>query len=342
MGLLRRRRNGVLVELHGVTLKASAARATVDVARLNLGEVQREVVGLNRRKGEIQRELGQIKGALRRHVRWLQALGPLGTLTFLPTSADIEGYLVKSRYLEWWGRNETRRLQRVQELSAELLEREREIVGAEARFKKAETEAAALRGELAASERRLQEHLQGIWRDERLKAQLREDLKEEAVMLERMLASVISGTSPEASFQASVPFRGLAGRLPGPVEGTLAEGFGVQTHPRFGTKTMNTGLMVAAESGAPVRAVADGMVVMADAYQSYGMMAIIDHGGAYYSIYTHMRSLAVRRGQSVRGGHTLGHVGDTPDGPRRGSEIRRQTTPEDPQKWLASSYAGQR
>jgi septal ring factor EnvC (AmiA/AmiB activator) len=126
------------------------------------------------------------------------------------------------------------------------------------------------------------------------------------------------------------------------VEGTLAEAFGVQTHPRFGTRTMNTGLLVAAEGGAPVRAVADAKVAMADSYQSYGLMAILDHGGAYYSIYTYMRSLSVRQGQAVRGGDTIGHVGDTPEGPRLGFEIRRQTTPEDPQRWLASRYAAKR
>jgi septal ring factor EnvC (AmiA/AmiB activator) len=254
----------------------------------------------------------------------------------------MEGYLARSRYMDWWGSNEARKLQRVQELHRELSAHEKEMAEAAARFSKAEAESRALKEELAASERRLQDHLHGIWLDEKRKKQLQEEIREEAVMLERLLATVISKPDAEGPFQAAVPFRGLAGRLRAPVEGTLAEGFGVQTHPRFGTKTMNTGLLLAAEGGAPVRAVADAKVVMADSYQSYGLMAILDHGGAYYSIYTYMRSLSVRQGQAVRGGDTIGHVGDTPDGPRLGFEIRHQTTPEDPQRWLASRYAAKR
>jgi len=342
VNLLRKRRSGALVELQGMALRASAARATADVARLNLSEAKRDVAALNKRRGEIQQELARLKVALRRHVRWLQALGPLGTLSFFPTSSDVERFLARGRYLEWWGNSEARNTQRVQDLLQEMSVREKDMVEAQARFSKAEAEAAALNADLAAEERRLREHLQEILRDVQRKAQLQEELKEEAVMLERMLASLLSGQGTDAPFHAALPFRGMAGRLPDPVEGTLAEGFGVQTHPRFGTKTVNTGLLVEAAGGAPVRAVADGSVVMADAYQSYGLMAIVDHGGSYYSIYTYMRSLAVRRGQAVRAGDTLGYVGDTPDGPRLGFEIRHQTTPEDPQKWLASKYAAKR
>jgi septal ring factor EnvC (AmiA/AmiB activator) len=338
LGALRKRRQGTLVELQGITLRASKARAQAEVARLNRDHVQREIQSLTRRKDEIVHELDLLKSSLSRQIRWLQALGPLGTLSFFPTYSDIEKFLIRGRYLEWWRKNESRKLKKAMSLHAELEEREAEIATAEKQFAKVEAEATMLQDELRANERRLQDYLTEIRQDERRSREMQAELKEESILLERMLASVISKSKPETAFRTSVPFHALHGRLPSPVEGTLAEGFGIQTHPRYGTKTENSGLLIAARGGAPVRAVADGRVAMADSYQSFGLMVIIDHGGTYHSLYMHLRALTVQTGQMVKGGETLGYVGETPGGPRLGFEIRRQTTPEDPQKWLASKY----
>jgi septal ring factor EnvC (AmiA/AmiB activator) len=336
--LLRRRRHGVLAELQGIALSASKARAMAEAARLNRDQALREVQSLNQRKSEIYKELGLLKSSLRRQVRWLHATGPLAALAFLPSNADIENYLARSRYLDWWRKNETRKLLKAQELHAELEQKEKEIIEAEAKFSEVEAEMATLQDELRASERKLYESLGGIQKDERLKKEMQAELKEESILLERMLASVLSKASPEGAYAASVPFLSLAGRLRSPVEGTLAEGFGIQTHPRYGTKTANTGIIIAAQGGAAVRAVANGKVKLADSFQSYGLMVIIDHGNSYHTLYQHLRALSVQVDQIVRSGEVIGYVGDTPDGPRLGFEIRNVRTPEDPQRWLAVKY----
>jgi len=343
LNLLRRRRQGVLVELQGITLRASKARAQGEVARLKQEQIQIELQSLIKRKAEIYKELDKLKTSLRSQVRWLQALGPFGTLSFFPSYSDIENYLVRSRYLEWWRNNESRKLQEVINLHAELVEREKQITETEARLKEILAETAVLQEELRANEKRLHEYLDGIQKDERQKKGIQAELQEESILLERMLATVLSEAKPEGPYRAVVPFSSLMGKLQSPVEGTLAEGFGVQTHMRYGTKTMNTGLLIAAKSGAPVRAVADGKVVMAGPFQSYGLMVIIDHGNAYYSMYMHLRAISVSKDQAVKSGEIIGYVGDTADGSRLGFEIRRQTTPrqttpEDPQKWLARKY----
>ena len=336
---LRRRRQGVLVELQGITLRASKSRAQVEIARINQEQIQRELKSMTRRKSEISKELDQLKASLRTQVRWLQALGPLGNLSFFPSYSDIENYLVKNRYLTWWRRHESRKLQEVLNLHAELIERESQIAKAEIQYRKIVVESAVLHEELNANEKRLQEYLSTIQKDEQLKKGIQAELKEEAVLLERLLASVLSKDRPEGPFVAATPFPSLMGKLKSPVEGTLVEGFGVQTHPRFGTKTMNTGLLIAAKAGDPVQTVADGHVVMADSYQSYGLMVIIDHGNSYHSLYTHLRAISVSKDQAVKSGETIGYVGDTSDGPRLGFEIRRTKAPEDPQKWLALKYS---
>jgi septal ring factor EnvC (AmiA/AmiB activator) len=133
-------------------------------------------------------------------------------------------------------------------------------------------------------------------------------------------------------------FAALRGELPQPVEGTLALGFGEHLHPRFHTKTMQSGLLIAATGSAPVAAVADGRVVFADYYQSYGPMVILDHGGGWFTLYTHLMGLELTKGQVLKAGESVGAVGDTVEGPRLGFEIRHQSQPQDPQKWLKRKY----
>jgi septal ring factor EnvC (AmiA/AmiB activator) len=101
---------------------------------------------------------------------------------------------------------------------------------------------------------------------------------------------------------------------------------------------MQSGLLIEAPAGAQVAAVADGKVVFADIYQSFGPMVILDHGGGFFSLYTHLRGIQAARGQILKQGEPLGTVGMTMDGPRLGFEIRHQTQPQDPNKWLKQHY----
>ena len=339
---LGKRRGSVLVELQSIALRASKARTQAEAAKLRRDEFQANLLLLIEKRTKTHAELNRLKESLRRQVKWLHALGPLGTLSFFPSHSDIENYLVRSRYLEWWRKNESRKLQKALSLHAELVEQEKMAADAEARLSEVSIEMATLQEELSANEKQLQAYLSGIQRDELQKREIQAELNEEAILLERMLASVLTVNRSDSTFRASTPFHNLLGSLPIPVEGTLAEGFGVQTHPRFGTKTRNSGLLIAAKGGSAVRAVADGQVVKAEHYQSYGLMVIIFHGNAYHSLYTHLRALLVKEGQIVKSGEIIGYVGDTPDGPRLGFEIRNRSAPEDPQKWLSSRYVPNR
>lgn len=336
---LRKRRGGVMVELQRITLRAAKARAQAEGARLRLGEVQRELARLSAKKAATAKELAALKDSLRRQAKWLYALGPLGTLSFFPASADIENYLAKGRYLEWWRNHESRKLQKAFDLHSELEAHEKEAKDAESRFSKLSQEMASLQEELMANEKQLYEYLDGIQKDESQKKAMQAEMNEESILLERMLASVVSKPGSVAVAPAGVSFQSLAGRLPRPVEGSLAAAFGLQVHPRFGTRTHNKGILISAKGGEPVKSVASGKVVRAEPFQSFGLMAIIDHGGSYYTVYKHLLALTVSVGDMVGQGETIGYVGDTPDGPMLGFDVWNRATPDDPQKWLASRYA---
>lgn len=334
---LKKRRKGVLVEIQGISLQRDRAKAQVEGARLRRDQAQNEVQVIGRERTRIQGEMQRLQGSLRKQVRWMQALGPWGDVALYVTFKDLEAWLVRGRMLAWARLQERKQLSQIQRLQGDLASKEKSLKEVLARLAHEEQEAAQLQAALRLQEEKLNSFLEGLQKDEVAQKQAQAELAEEAVQLERLLAGLLSKPKGEA-FEPAVAFAGLRGELPQPVEGTLALGFGEHLHPRFRTKTMQSGLLISAPGGASVAAVADGKVAFADYYQSYGPMVILDHGGGWFTLYTHLLGLGVSKGQVLKAGEAVGAVGDTVDGPRLGFEIRHQAQPQDPQKWLKRRY----
>ncbi|MBS1767899.1 MAG: peptidoglycan DD-metalloendopeptidase family protein [Acidobacteria bacterium] len=334
---LGRRRKGVLVDLQGIQLQRDRVRAQTESARIQRDETQAEADDLVKQQTAIQGELDKLRADLRKQVRWMQAEGPWGELGFLSSFEDFQQYLERGRMLAWWRQQERRRLDRIRSLQTELGQKAEAMKQVLAKLAVQQQQLAQSQAALQVQEDRLQGALDHLAEDEQTQKQAQAELQEEAVQLERLLNSLLGKKRPDA-FSPSKRFEALRGDLPLPVDGTLAESFGEHLHPKFHTKTVQTGVLVSADLGATVRAVADGKVVFAEAYQSYGPMVILDHGDGWFSLYTHLQGIQVAKGQVLRAGEEVGEVGDTVDGPRLGFEIRHLAKPEDPQKWLKKKY----
>jgi septal ring factor EnvC (AmiA/AmiB activator) len=337
LAALKKRRKGVLVELQATLLDADRVRAQAEGAKLKRDQAQQEVKAIEGRKEQIIKDIASLRGELRKQVRWMQARGPLGELSFLSGLSSFEQYVVEGRYQVYLGNQERRRLNQIQTLQTDLARREQDLVAAMQRLATDEQLSAQAQASLQLREERLQQFLDGLKQDESKQKDVQAELAEEALQLERMLAQLLGKPRSDA-FEASGAFSALRGELPQPTPGALAQSFGEHLHPRFRTKTMQSGLLIAGEQGAPVQAVADGKVVFADLYQSFGPMVILDHGAGFFTLYTHLEALTVARGQILKQGEPLGSVGVTVDGPRLGFEIRHLTQPQDPNKWLKVHY----
>jgi murein DD-endopeptidase MepM/ murein hydrolase activator NlpD len=66
-----------------------------------------------------------------------------------------------------------------------------------------------------------------------------------------------------------------------------------------------------APHGAPVVAVADGVVTFAAMNGGSGRMVDLRHGNGFQSQYLHLSTISVRRGARVRQGDVIGRVGAT-------------------------------
>ena len=96
-----------------------------------------------------------------------------------------------------------------------------------------------------------------------------------------------------------------------PVEGRMTSLFGSRTNPISGRVELHRGVDIAASSGTPVKATADGVVSFSGWNGGGGNTIVIEHGHGFSSCYAHNSANKVTVGQMVKRGETVSHVGAT-------------------------------
>ena len=84
-------------------------------------------------------------------------------------------------------------------------------------------------------------------------------------------------------------------------------------HPVLKMWRAHNGVDYSSPQGTPVQATASGRVVSMGWKGSYGKTIVLDHGGAYTTLYAHLSGYRsdLREGQQIKQGATIGYVGRT-------------------------------
>ena len=98
-----------------------------------------------------------------------------------------------------------------------------------------------------------------------------------------------------------------------PVEGRISGRFGYRRiYNKTITGSSHSGTDIAAPAGTPIKASADGVVVLAEPDLFYtGGTILIEHGSGLFSSYSHMQKLYVKESDKVKQGDVIGEVGAT-------------------------------
>ncbi|QFT76520.1 M23 family metallopeptidase [Erythrobacter sp. THAF29] len=121
----------------------------------------------------------------------------------------------------------------------------------------------------------------------------------------------------------------------------LTSGYGMRNHPVLRKRARHKGVDLAAPTGTPVYATADGIVGRADWFSSYGLYIAIDHGADLETRYAHMSKLAVAAGDTVKKGDVIGYVGSTgrSTGPHLHYEVRVDGVAVNPIPYMVETEA---
>ncbi|TFH75798.1 hypothetical protein E3V39_06860 [Gammaproteobacteria bacterium LSUCC0112] len=158
---------------------------------------------------------------------------------------------------------------------------------------------------------------------------LTDDRRELQALIDEISNIMLDIPAPEEL----MPFADSRGNMPWPYTGRLLARYG-DTYG--GGQLRRQGVVIAADTGSPVRAVHPGRVIFSDWLRGSGNLIIVEHGNAYISLYSHNQQLLKQSGDWVNRGEALalsGEDGGTGE-PGIYFEIRRNSDTLNPVDWL--------
>lgn len=172
-----------------------------------------------------------------------------------------------------------------------------------------------------------------------------DDTKKALAVLDKKINEIIREEMERASRESkdkvnvnvalSNSFEENKAKFPWPVSGFVSQRFGKQSHPVLkGIVVQNDGVNIQTKANEKVKSIFEGEVRYIAVIPPFGNSIIISHGD-YFTVYSGLREVYVKKGQRVNTNQEIGLVLSNGDGiSELRFQIRKNTTALDPQAWL--------
>ena len=324
-------------ELRTTEMSVSEVRRSLDELRDDRAEHARKRAALAEDKRRRQADLAREREALAGQLRAAYLIGSEEPLKLLLNQKDPARAGRMFAYYSYFGRARAEQIGRINTNLAQIEQLDRDVAAEDEQLAAVEARRKAELGKLDNARAQRGKVLASLQTESRERAESLERMKREQGALEKLLREL------KAAIQRFPPdtntaFGRLRGKLAWPVDGRLVARFG---ETRSGSVKWD-GVLVAAERGAPVRAVYQGRVVYADWLPGLGLLTIVDHGDGYLSLYGHNDRLYKAAGERVSAGEPLAAAGDSGGRarPELYFEIRKGGKPVDPRPWFKANNPG--
>jgi len=323
-------------QIAAYTTQIGQAEARRAAAVGQLGVTDRELASLEAGIAVTTGKANEMKGRVQARTVGIYKEGPASYLAMLVSATSFRDFLSRLAFVGQVVGSDRAKLTSLDQLNADLAQEK-----AQAAQRRAEI--AAKKAAIEAETARITGLRQGVSQASQAlagelanhQALLRQVEADRAAYLAAMATLAGESSSITALLRARqiAQAYGWAGkRVPWPVVGPISSPFGPRIHPIFNTPEFHTGLDIAVDYGTPILAAEAGQVIFAGVMQGYGNVVIIDHGGALATLYAHMATISVRKGDRVARSQQIGLVGCTGlcTGPHLHFETRVGGTPVQP------------
>ena len=321
---------------------------TLAVLDDSIAVVQKEMNRLQQRHDTLSYYYGRlIRGAYKNRDSRLWYM-------YILSSESIGQGLKRAGYLRGMSAQLSTQALRIRETSARLaVEKERlgglrkeeaamrkKVVGERSRLRGEEADANKLVNQLGKDRKKFQRELQEKNRQkEALNRKIADLIRQESQKASKGASGKKSSggktTSTAVDTKLSNEFAANKGRLPWPVEGAIVEHFGKHHHPVYTNVELpqNNGVTLAVRPGAQAKAVFNGKVTQIVVLPGYNQCVLVNHG-AYFTLYSKLRSVSVKVGENVTTGQVVGTVDTIGGEDLFHFELWKGSTPQNPEGWL--------
>jgi murein DD-endopeptidase MepM/ murein hydrolase activator NlpD len=318
----------------------AAAEAELAAKEAELEEAEAELKEALDRLATLRGRLKRALVNLRERLVAIYTYGPTDITEVIISSEDYGDMVARTEYFDAINesdealaervrslRDEAKKLVRQRKIAKLTIEDARDAIAAkEQRLETTRSTLESREGALLSARAERRAALKSIEGD-------RDEHEEVAAGLRAQIAQEIAEATGGVALPAGpMPSPSAAGFI-WPIEGTVTSGFGY----RWGR--MHEGIDISVPEGTPIRAAADGTVILEQSeYESggYGNYTCVDHGGGLSTCYAHQSSFAASVGASVNQGDVIGYSGNTghSTGPHLHFEVRINGAPTDPLGYL--------
>jgi len=352
-----------LGELNALTRQFQTQNRLVNTLDREVRLINQEINETEKKISDLEKQLKELKAEYSRMIYNSSKLNRgLSIVAFVFSSGNFNQLYMRLKYLKQYSDSRKQQAEQIEKLSVDLQD-QRVLLDQ----KKADKVAVLEEEQKERAElERLRKGQQGVVntlsrKEKDIQRQITATKKQQE-QLNRMIKQVIedeirraeaeankanststkkAGTSmpmtPEAAALSS-SFAGNKGKLPWPVEtGFVSQGYGTYPHPTLkGIVQDSDGLEIRTQPNSTVRTVFDGTVSKISTIPGYGLTVIIKHG-EYFTMYSRLKNISVKVGQSVKAKESIGQVATNADGQ---SEVHFQTWKGlqimDPATWITS------
>jgi murein DD-endopeptidase MepM/ murein hydrolase activator NlpD len=141
------------------------------------------------------------------------------------------------------------------------------------------------------------------------------ELKLEMESTEEKLYQILSFVEPKfaSPLIPQLDEEDFLGDIPSiyPTFGRLSDSWGSRIHPITKNLEFHHGIDISNIRGTPIYATAAGTVSKTIYTRGYGRHIVIDHGNGYKTLYAHLQSFDIKKGDKVTKGQIIGKMGST-------------------------------
>ncbi|MBD3284877.1 peptidoglycan DD-metalloendopeptidase family protein [candidate division WOR-3 bacterium] len=303
---------GVLKEINLLEEQVRLTRRLIGELRASQNAIEGEIDSLQTVVDSLGREIEGSKDDLRSRLVSLYKRGQFYELEVILGGNSVAEIYDRIYFTRYAARAEERMFDRLLAARAAIEEKEDSLAGYNTELSALIGDQRSARDSLAASKRTQEKRLNRIRSSAKSKQQLQKELDSRRRELEGLLARMEKSSSGSADRKptGTVIEKGK-GTLPWPVASRkVIAKFGTVTHPRYNTKTENDGIDIDCSGGQTVKAIKEGKIKYAEYLSGFGLLVIVDHADGYYSVYSNLDKISVKRGQSVSQGSAVGAASD--------------------------------
>jgi septal ring factor EnvC (AmiA/AmiB activator) len=307
----------------------------------------------------LQTDLGRLKAEYATMVFSAQkSSSGVSKLMFLFSASTFDQLTMRLKYMEQYSVARKQQAAAIKKVQEQLAEQVLLIEGKKDDKNKLLTEEMSEKNNLDGLKRKQSNILGSLTKEEkRLKKDL-DETKKAVAKLDKLINDIIreemeraarearereaaknknrdAAKAADANAALSNSFEENKNKFPWPASGFISQKFGRQNHPVLrGIVLQNDGINIQTTQGEKVKAIFAGEVRAVAFIPTLGSSVIISHG-EYFTVYSGLKDVVVKKGQKVTNNQEIGRVQVNSEGiSELRFQIRKNTLALDPQSWL--------